>query len=76
MADIPWKEFFVDERLQKLIALALENNRDLRVALLSIERSRAQYQIQGAALFPKVEASAGGESPAGARWTSRARARR
>ena len=60
VADIPWKEFFVDERLQKLIALALENNRDLRVALLAIERSRAQYQIQGAALYPKIEASAGG----------------
>jgi multidrug efflux system outer membrane protein len=60
VADIPWKDFFVDERLQKLIALALENNRDLRVALLSIERSRAQYQIQGAALYPEIEASAGG----------------
>jgi len=59
-ADIPWREFFVDERLQKLIALALENNRDLRVALLSIERSRAQFQIQGAAFYPKIEASAGG----------------
>ena len=59
-ADIPWKEFFVDERLQKLISLALENNRDLRVAVLNIERSQAQFQIQRAALSPKVEASAGG----------------
>jgi len=59
-ADVPWKEFFVDERLRKLISLALENNRDLRVALLNIERSQAQFQVQRAALFPKVEASAGG----------------
>ncbi|KIE41466.1 multidrug transporter [Geobacter soli] len=58
LADIPWQEFFVDEKLRKLIALALENNRDLRVAALSIERSRAQYQIRRADLFPQVDASA------------------
>jgi multidrug efflux system outer membrane protein len=60
LADLPWREFFVDARLQRLIALALENNRDLRVALLSVERSRAQYQIQGAALYPRVDAAAAG----------------
>lgn len=57
VADIPWQEFFVDEKLRKLIALALENNRDLRVAALNIERSRAQYQIRRSDLFPKVDAS-------------------
>jgi multidrug efflux system outer membrane protein len=56
VADIPWQEFFVDPQLQKLIALALENNRDLRVAVLNIERSRAQYRIQRAELFPQVDA--------------------
>ena len=56
VADIPWQEFFVDPQLQKLIALALENNRDLRVAILNIERSRALYQIQRADLFPQVDA--------------------
>jgi len=60
MADIPWQEFFVDPQLQKLIALALENNRDLRVAALNIERSRAQYQIRRADLFPQVDALGGG----------------
>jgi len=60
LADIPWQEFFVDQRLQKLVALALENNRDLRVAVLNIERSRAQYQIQRSDLFPKVDATADG----------------
>ena len=58
VADIPWQKFFVDPQLRKLIALALENNRDLRVAALNIERSRAQYQIQRSDLFPKVDASA------------------
>jgi outer membrane protein, multidrug efflux system len=59
LADIPWQEFFVDAQLRKLIALALENNRDLRVAVLNIEKSRAQYQIQRSDLFPKVNANAG-----------------
>jgi len=60
VADIPWRDFFVDEKLRKLIALALDNNRDLRVAALNIERSRAQYQIQRADLLPKIDATASG----------------
>ena len=59
LADIPWREFFVNEQLQKLIALALKNNRDLRVAALNIERSQALYQIQRADLLPKLDAAAG-----------------
>ena len=31
-ADIGWRTFFSDERMRNLIALALENNRDLRVS--------------------------------------------
>ncbi|HZV82450.1 MAG TPA: AdeC/AdeK/OprM family multidrug efflux complex outer membrane factor [Geobacteraceae bacterium] len=60
VADIPWREYYVDGQLQKLIELALKNNRDLRVAALNIERSRAQYQIRRAELFPNVDASAVG----------------
>ncbi len=60
VADIPWQEFFVDPQMRKVIALALENNRDLRVATLNIERSRAQYQIRRSDLFPKVDATAAG----------------
>jgi outer membrane protein, multidrug efflux system len=59
LAEIPWQEFFVDPQLRKLIDLALANNRDLRVALLNIERSRALYQIQRADLYPNINASAG-----------------
>ena len=32
-----WQQLFVDERLRQVIALALDNNRDLRVAMLNIE---------------------------------------
>jgi len=58
-ADLPWREFFVDQQLQELIETALVNNRDLRVAALNIERTRAQYQIQRAAELPQGDANAG-----------------
>ncbi len=59
-ADLPWREFFTDPRLQQVIATALANNRDLRTAALNVERARALYRIQRAELYPKVEAGASG----------------
>jgi multidrug efflux system outer membrane protein len=53
-APADWKDYFVDPRLQRLIAIALENNRDLRVSALNIEQARAQFQIQRSALYPNV----------------------
>jgi multidrug efflux system outer membrane protein len=61
-ADIAWRDFFADPRLQQLITLALDNNRDLRVAVLNIEQSRAQYRIQDAASLPTVNASGSGSA--------------
>jgi outer membrane protein, multidrug efflux system len=58
--DIKWQDFFVNERLRKVIDLALANNRDLRVAALNIEKAQAQYRIQRAELFPAVNASGSG----------------
>lgn len=60
-ADIGWRDFFPDPSLQRLIALALANNRDLRVAVLNVQAAQAQYRIQRADLFPSVAASALGE---------------
>ncbi|NIE62627.1 efflux transporter outer membrane subunit [Burkholderia sp. Ax-1719] len=59
-ADIDWRDYYTDARLQKLIGLALANNRDLRVAILDIESARAQYRIQRADLLPTLSASASG----------------
>jgi len=56
---IAWRDYFADDRLREVIALALANNRDLRVAALNIEKARAQYRIQRADLFPAVGASGG-----------------
>ncbi|MDO9067627.1 MAG: TolC family protein, partial [Deltaproteobacteria bacterium] len=58
VAGIPWREFFIDKRLGQLIELALKNNRDLKVATLNIERSRAQFQIRRSDLLPKLDANA------------------
>src|SRR5208282_1980767 len=58
--EIEWQEFFTDKKLQQLIALALDNNRDLRMAALNIERSQALYRIQRADLFPTVNATGAG----------------
>ena len=75
-ADFPWQEFFVDQQLQKLIAMALANNRDLRIAALNLERSRAQYRIQRAELLPQLDATAAGSKqrfPEGLSSTGQAR---
>jgi outer membrane protein, multidrug efflux system len=56
-SDIGWREFYKDARLQKLIGLALENNRDMRVAALNVEKLRAQYRIQRASMVPTVNAA-------------------
>jgi multidrug efflux system outer membrane protein len=52
-ADLPWREFIRDQRLQKVIDQALANNRDLRSSLANIQAARAQYRIQRSDLFPK-----------------------
>ena len=65
-ADIAWRDYFADERLREVIALALANNRDLRVSALNIEKARAQYGIQRAALVPSVSASGGQTATRGA----------
>lgn len=53
-----WRAFFREPRLQALIATALENNRDLRITALNIERARALYRFQRADRLPSVGVSA------------------
>ncbi len=60
VADLAWDKFFQDARLQALIRTALENNRDLQVAALNVERVRALYNIQRTALIPSLNATASG----------------
>ena len=57
---LPWRQVFLDPRLQATIDQALTNNRDLRVAVLNVERARSQYRIQRASLFPAVSGTVTG----------------
>lgn len=54
-SEIGWNEFFREPRLKALIAAAIENNRDLRLAALNIEEARALYNVQWADRLPTFQ---------------------
>ncbi|MFZ6773701.1 efflux transporter outer membrane subunit [Undibacterium sp. SXout7W] len=54
-----WRDYFTDPVLQRLIEQALENNRDLRIAMLRVEEARAAYDIQSAEQLPTIGLQAG-----------------
>lgn len=58
VSETGWREFFADPALERLIGLALENNRDLRVAILNVDRAQALYRIQRADRVPSLDATA------------------
>ncbi|NDY71395.1 multidrug transporter [Desulfobacter hydrogenophilus] len=58
-ADIVYQDYFTSQTLQQIIAMALENNRDLKVALLNIEQAKAAYQIKKSDQLPVIAGSAG-----------------
>ncbi len=70
--ELNWKEFYGDERLRTLIALALNKNRSLRQAALDVESARAQFRIARANALPTVDASASGTAEHISGETSRA----
>ena len=55
---LAWHDYFTDPLLRQLIQTALDNNRDLRTALLRVEEARAAYQIQRSNLVPQFNAGA------------------
>jgi multidrug efflux system outer membrane protein len=57
--EVEWRSFFRDPRLQTFIATALQNNRDLRTAVLRIDEARGEYRIQRADQVPNLDATAG-----------------
>lgn len=57
-SELGWRTMFGDPRLQRLIKLALDNNRDLRLAALNVEGVQAQYGIQRAARLPSIDSTA------------------
>lgn len=49
-----WRTMFGDPRLQRLIELALQRNRDLRLAALNVEAVQALARVQRSGLLPGV----------------------
>lgn len=64
-SDLAWQDFFRDERLKQLIAIALNNNRDLRVAALNLAQAQAQLQLRQADQVPTVNVGASGSRQPG-----------
>ena len=56
VTQLKWRGFFTDPKLQRIIETALENNRDLKLAVLNVEKARGLYGVQRAELFPALDA--------------------
>lgn len=57
-----WENFVQDETLKKVVSLAIENNKDLKIAILNVERTKAMYKIARAENFPIIDANANGNN--------------
>ena len=55
VANLDWFDLFQDPELRRLVATALQQNRDIRVALASIDEFRAQYGATRGALLPRLD---------------------
>ena len=58
--DAEWWKLFGDETLDQLVATALTNNHDLLTAVARIDEAEGAAREAGAALWPQVNAQAGG----------------
>jgi len=68
LANTAWWEQFNDPALNELIAVALKESKDLRIAAARVEEFRGRYAIARAPLFPQIGA---GASPGEERTTQR-----
>jgi len=56
--EVKWRDYYTDDKLRQVIDLALKDNRDLRIAVLNVEKAMAQYRQQHASQFPELDATA------------------
>lgn len=69
---VPYTEVFRDARLQQVIAQALANNRDIRIAAANLAAARAQVRAVRSAQFPAIGASVsatGNQQGTGNQWS-------
>jgi len=57
-AGLPWRTVIGSEKLQQVVARALENNRDLRASLANVATAHAQYRAQKSNESPALTANA------------------
>lgn len=55
--NISLDNFLIDENLKSVVNLVLENNKDLKIALLRVEESKSLYRIEESNLYPKIDAN-------------------
>ena len=65
VAVLGWHEFFRDDELRSLITRAIANNRDVRIAAARVLQARGQWRVQGAALYPQLDALGAGVKGSG-----------
>lgn len=54
---LPWEEYFQSDDLQRILKIALENNRDLMIANLNIQSAKAAHDVARADLMPTIDAN-------------------
>jgi len=57
--DLKWWELFDDPLLYSLVTTALENNRDIKIAVSRIEQARATLGFTQADQYPRIDVEAG-----------------
>ncbi|EPH0091205.1 efflux transporter outer membrane subunit [Pluralibacter gergoviae] len=55
---VTWQQFYRQPAMRQVISLALDNNRDLRVAALRVQEAQQRFRISRSALAPTVSAGA------------------
>ena len=67
MANLPWWELLKDEQLQKLVRMALAENKDLQKAAATVEEFQARAWVAKSDFLPNMTAS--GNAPSFGRKT-------
>ena len=60
-ADISWQTLYTDTVLQNLIHYALENNKDMKIAIARVKEMMAEKRVSFADMFPDVRMRINGE---------------
>ncbi len=58
IANLPWWELLHDEELQKLVRIAIAENKDLKRAVASVEEFEARLRIARTDFIPQISATA------------------